>query len=114
MLKSIEWNRGKPKILDQLLLPHKTTYVTSKGYQDTGEAIRSMKLRGAPAIGVAAAFGMAQAAMASKAANAAGLEKDLKRAAGFLKATRPTAVNLAWGVDRMLGEIPEGAGLQGA
>ena len=102
MLKSIEWNKGKPKILDQLVLPHKTAYVLSATYKVTAEAIRSMKIRGAPAIGVAAAFGMAQAAMASKAKDVEGLKKDLEKAGDFLKATRPTAVNLAWGVERML------------
>ncbi len=105
MLSSIEWNKGKPKILDQLLLPHKTAYVVSANYKETGEAIRSMKIRGAPAIGVAAAFAMAQAASASKAKSAAALERDLLKAAAFLKATRPTAVNLAWAVDHMLGVL---------
>jgi methylthioribose-1-phosphate isomerase len=61
-----------------------------------------MKLRGAPAIGVAAAFGMAQAALASKAQDADGLQKDLEKAGDFLRLTRPTAVNLAWAVARML------------
>jgi methylthioribose-1-phosphate isomerase len=102
MLKSIDWNKGKPKILDQLQLPQKTVYGISSGYRATAEAIRSMRIRGAPAIGVAAAFGMAQAAMASKAKDADALAKDLKTAGDFLKATRPTAVNLAWGVDRMI------------
>jgi methylthioribose-1-phosphate isomerase len=102
MLKSIEWNKGKPKILDQLVLPHKTAYVLSKNYKETAETIRSMKIRGAPAIGVAAAFGMAQAALASKAKDADALQKDLEKAGAFLKATRPTAVNLAWAVERML------------
>ena len=102
MLKSIEWNKGKPKILDQLVLPHKTAYLISKNYKETAEAIRSMKIRGAPAIGVAAAFGMAQAALASKAKDADALQKDLETAGAFLKATRPTAVNLAWAVERML------------
>jgi methylthioribose-1-phosphate isomerase len=102
MLSSIAWNKGKPKILDQLLLPHRAAYVISHDYRQTGEAILSMRIRGAPAIGVAAVFGMAQAALASKAASAQGLEKDLGKAGDFLKSTRPTAVNLAWGVDRML------------
>jgi methylthioribose-1-phosphate isomerase len=105
MLKSIEWNKGQPKILDQLLLPSKTLYVASKNYKDTAEAIRSMKIRGAPAIGVAAAFAMAQAALKSKAKNVEALLKDLNEAGNFLKATRPTAVNLAWGVDRMIATL---------
>src|SRR6185369_1944795 len=105
MLSSIAWNKGKPKILDQLLLPHKTAYVVSATYKQTGEAIRSMRIRGAPAIGVAAAFAMAQAAMASKALNQEDLERDLKKAGEFLKSTRPTAVNLAWAVERMLNKF---------
>ncbi len=102
MLKAIEWKKEGVKILDQLALPHKTQYELCKTYKATGAAIKSMKLRGAPAIGVAAAFGMAQAALASKAKDFEGFKKDLDTAAEYLKSQRPTAVNLAWGVDRML------------
>jgi methylthioribose-1-phosphate isomerase len=102
MLKSIDWNKARPKILDQLKLPHKVAYLISKNYKDTAEAIRSMKIRGAPALAVAAAFAMAQQALASKAKKHDGFLEDLEKAGDFLKATRPTAVNLAWGVERML------------
>jgi methylthioribose-1-phosphate isomerase len=102
MLKALQWSKGTLKLLDQLKLPHTVKWVACKDYKMTGEAIRSMQVRGAPAIGVSAAYGMAQAALASKARDNAGLIKDLKKAGAWLKATRPTAVNLAWAVDRML------------
>jgi methylthioribose-1-phosphate isomerase len=102
MLKTLEWNKGRLKILDQLQLPGKTVYATSLDARQTAEAIRSMKLRGAPLIGVAAAYGMAQAVLKSKAKTYEALRKDLEKAGAMLKATRPTAINLAWAVARML------------
>jgi methylthioribose-1-phosphate isomerase len=102
MLRPLQWSKGTLKVLDQLQLPHAVKSVSSRGVKDTGEAIRSMKVRGAPAIGVAAAYGMAQAVLASRAKDADGLLKDMQKAGVFLKATRPTAVNLAWAVDRMI------------
>jgi methylthioribose-1-phosphate isomerase len=102
MLKTLEWNKGRLKILDQLQLPGKTVYATSLDVKQTAEAIRSMKLRGAPLIGVAAGYGMAQAVLKSKAKTYEALRKDLEKAGALLKATRPTAVNLAWAVERML------------
>jgi methylthioribose-1-phosphate isomerase len=102
MLKALQWSKGTLKLIDQLKLPHAVKSVACRTYQDTGEAIRSMQVRGAPAIGVCAGYAMAQAALASKARNSEGLLKDLQKAGAWLKATRPTAVNLAWAVDRML------------
>jgi methylthioribose-1-phosphate isomerase len=72
-------------------------------YQSVSESIKNMTVRGAPAIGVAAAFGMVLAAQQSKAANLSGLRQDLKVAARELEAARPTAVNLPWALKRMLG-----------
>ncbi|MGH7442678.1 MAG: S-methyl-5-thioribose-1-phosphate isomerase, partial [bacterium] len=98
----LRWSKGTLQVLDQLRLPHSVKTVACRSFKDTGETIRTMRVRGAPAIGVAAAYGMAQATLASKARNAAGLIHDLEKAAVWLKATRPTAVNLAWAVDRVL------------
>lgn len=102
MLKALQWSKGTLKLIDQLKLPHAVKTVACKTYKDTGEAIRSMQVRGAPAIGVCAAYAMAQAALGSKARNSEALIKELQKAGDWLKATRPTAVNLAWAVDRML------------
>jgi methylthioribose-1-phosphate isomerase len=102
MLKTIAWKNGTLTLLDQLKLPHAIKGVPCRTVKDTGEAIKKMQVRGAPAIGVSAAYGMAQAALASKARASAQLIKDLEKAGSYLKATRPTAVNLAWAVDRIL------------
>jgi methylthioribose-1-phosphate isomerase len=101
MLKALQWSKGTLKLIDQLKLPHAVKSVACRTYKDTGEAIRSMQVRGAPAIGVCAAYAMAQAALASRARSSEALIKELQKAGDWLKATRPTAVNLAWAVDRM-------------
>jgi methylthioribose-1-phosphate isomerase len=82
-------------LLDQRLLPREEKWLEYRTASDVAEAIKTMVVRGAPAIGVAAAFGMALAAQNGE---------DLDAAAKTLKASRPTAVNLAWAVDRMLGK----------
>jgi methylthioribose-1-phosphate isomerase len=102
MLKPILWKNGTLTLLDQLKLPHAVKGVPCRSVKDTGEAIRKMQVRGAPAIGVSAGYGMAQAALASKARSSEALIKDLEKAGHYLKSTRPTAVNLAWAVDRVL------------
>ncbi|HTB23246.1 MAG TPA: S-methyl-5-thioribose-1-phosphate isomerase [bacterium] len=102
MLRPLQWSKGTLKVLDQVKLPHSVSTVSTRGVKETGEAIRSMKVRGAPAIGVAAAYGMAQAVLASRAKDVNGLMRDMDKAGAYLKSTRPTAVNLAWAVDRML------------
>ncbi len=101
-MKTIHWNDGVVELLDQTRLPHVTETVTCRTYQDIGRAITTMQVRGAPAIGVAAAMGLALAAQASTAAETAQLIAELKVAADELRATRPTAVNLAWALQRML------------
>ena len=102
MLKTLQWSKGTLKLLDQLKLPHVVKTVACHNVKETGEAIKKMQVRGAPAIGVAAGYGMAQAVLASKARSGEALLKDLAKAGDYLKGTRPTAVNLAWAVDRML------------
>src|SRR5260370_3743370 len=100
-VEPIRWRGDALELLNQLLLPHKVEYVRCSTSHEVAESIRSMVVRGAPAIGVAAAFGMALAKMR---------REDLQLAAAELKQSRPTAVNLAWAVDRMLranGEVSE-------
>src|ERR1043166_8351355 len=101
MIKTLEWKGGKLRILDQTQLPTKVVYVNSRDFRDTAEAIKKMKVRGAPAIGVAAAFGLAQVVARSKATKIEQLSKEMEKASDVLKATRPTAVNLSWGLKRM-------------
>ena len=92
-MKTLEWEDNKLKLIDQTKLPDELTYVWCEDYQDVIVAIRDMIVRGAPAIGVTAGFGMALA-------NIEGV--DLDKAAREIKAARPTAVNLFWAVDRVL------------
>ena len=87
------WRSNVLSLLDQRLLPREETWIECRTAPEVAEAIRTMVVRGAPAIGVAAAYGMAMASMSGE---------DLGEAARVLKASRPTAVNLAWAVDRML------------
>ncbi len=107
MFKTIEWTDAGVVMIDQRRLPREERYVTCRSYTEVAQAIRDMVIRGAPAIGVAAAMGMALAALESKAGDAEALKRDLDEAARALVATRPTAVNLAWAVRRMEGRFAE-------
>jgi methylthioribose-1-phosphate isomerase len=104
--RTIEWQAapagGVVKMIDQRALPHEFVVQSYTDYRDVAEAIRTMVIRGAPAIGAAAAFGMALAAMHSRAADRLGLLRDLETAADVLRRARPTAVNLTWAIARML------------
>jgi methylthioribose-1-phosphate isomerase len=91
-------------LVDQTRLPHESVFVVCRTVDDVAHAIRSMQVRGAPAIGVAAAYGMALAAHASSG----DLKIDLENAATVLRATRPTAVNLQWALERILRQARSG------
>jgi len=101
-MRTIEWDRGRVRLIDQRRVPQEYTILAFDDYRDVARAIREMAVRGAPAIGAAAAFGMALAARNSQATTPAGLLADLKKAAQLLQDTRPTAVNLSWAIERML------------
>lgn len=101
-MRSVEWHVNKVRMVDQRILPAEFRLVEYADYQDVAKAIRTMVIRGAPAIGAAAAFGMALAAQASKAQDRESLLADLRSAADVLRAARPTAVNLSWAVSRVL------------
>ena len=92
-------------MIDQRLLPGRFKTVAFDSAEEVAAAIRDMVVRGAPAIGASAAFGMALAACRSRATTVTALVSDLNRAAVVLKAARPTAVNLAWAVQRMQDSI---------
>lgn len=104
-LRTVTWKDGRVTMVDQTKLPNKLTYVTYSKPEDVARAIRAMVIRGAPAIGVAAAMGVALAAFHSKARTMDAFNKEVERAAVLLRATRPTAVNLFWGIDRVLGVL---------
>jgi methylthioribose-1-phosphate isomerase len=101
-MRTVEWDNGTVKMIDQRLLPTEYTVVTWTDVPGVASSIREMYVRGAPAIGATAAFGMALAATTSPAADVAALRADLEEAAEQLRVTRPTAVNLFWAIDRML------------
>ena len=104
-MKTIEWKDGMVFIIDQRKLPLKYEIINCSTYQEVAEAIKKMKIRGAPAIGVAAAFGMALAAYSSKAVNYRKFIQDMEKARNCLILTRPTAVNLFWALERMMNLI---------
>jgi methylthioribose-1-phosphate isomerase len=101
-MRTVEWKNERVRMIDQRLLPWDVAYLEYDDYRDVAQAITEMVVRGAPAIGAAAAFGMALAAQQSTAMDMGSLLEFLEVAAVILKKSRPTAVNLAWGVDRMM------------
>ena len=106
MVKPIIWDKDRIKLLDQTKLPLEEVYVEIRDVGELSRAIREMRVRGAPALGVAAAYGIALASL--RARNETFLQ-DVRRAAEELLSTRPTAKNLSWAISRMLRRI-EGMG----
>lgn len=101
LLAPIRWVKNKIVFIDQTELPARLKYVKCGDVDALCEAIKKLKIRGAPLIGVAVALGYALAAVNSKEKTLAGLKKDLAKASKKLRATRPTAVNLFWALNRM-------------
>ncbi len=101
MIKTIEWTELGVVMLDQRLLPAREVYSTYSDYRAVAEAIRSMVIRGAPAIGVAAAMGVALGIKKSGAGSIGELDAEFDRVCKVMAGTRPTAVNLFWAIDRM-------------
>jgi len=101
-LRTVDWKDNKVTMIDQTKLPNKLDYVEYSDYHDVANAIKTMIVRGAPAIGVSGAFGLALAAIQSKAVTKEDLIKDLEEAKQILFSTRPTAVNLKWGLDKIM------------
>ncbi len=96
------WDNGKVVFIDQTKLPGRVSYVHCSSYHQVADCIRRMVVRGAPAIGVAAGMGVALAATTSKNRRVSAIMLELRAAVEELRQTRPTAVNLFWGLDRML------------
>jgi methylthioribose-1-phosphate isomerase len=101
MIQTLEWTDHGVRFIDQTKLPTEETYVTCKTHEQVADVIRTMVVRGAPAIGVAAAMGIALAAKNSKAETGGDLKRDLDEACDLIGKTRPTAVNLFWAIRRM-------------
>lgn len=112
-MRTVEYHDGTVILIDQTRLPEQFSFVTCRSSDEVARAITTMQVRGAPAIGVAAAAGLAIAAQESPATTGPALLADLALAADRLRATRPTAVNLAWALDRQLAAataaLPHGA-----
>jgi len=101
MIRTLEWTESGVVFIDQTKLPTEEVYVTCTTHQQVADAIRNMVVRGAPAIGVAAAMGIALGMKNSKAENGAVLKKEFDEICETIRQTRPTAVNLFWAIRRM-------------
>jgi methylthioribose-1-phosphate isomerase len=101
MIKTLEWTDAGVRFIDQTKLPTEETYVTCQSYEEVADAIRTMVVRGAPAIGVAAAMGVAVGVLQSQAKSLPDLEREFDTICNALAGTRPTAVNLFWAIRRM-------------
>jgi methylthioribose-1-phosphate isomerase len=109
-MRTIEWQDGTVITIDQTRLPHETVTLKIKTIDEVAEAIKNLRIRGAPLLGAAAAFGLALAACNSKAGCVSELLADLEDSANILKGTRPTAVNLFWAADRVLDKARDFSG----
>ncbi|HEY0545250.1 MAG TPA: S-methyl-5-thioribose-1-phosphate isomerase [Pyrinomonadaceae bacterium] len=101
MIKTVEWTDEGVRMLDQRMLPTEEKYLMLRSYEEVAEAIKLMVVRGAPAIGVSAAMGLALGASQSVGTSVADLEFDFDYMCEVMSATRPTAVNLFWAIERM-------------
>jgi methylthioribose-1-phosphate isomerase len=101
-LKTIEWKDNSVIMIDQTKLPNELLFVTYTDYKQVANAIKTLVVRGAPAIGVSGAFGLALAALQSNASTKEKMINDLNSAKNVLFETRPTAVNLAWGLKKIM------------
>jgi len=109
-MRTIEWKDGSVITIDQTLLPDQEVWIEMKSCSDVAEAIKEMKISGAPLIGLAAAYGLALTAYHSKAKNREEFMREIEHSAQLLKKTRPTAVNLFWAIERVLKKAEETKG----
>ena len=101
MISTVEWHNQQVRILDQRLLPGEVSFLDCTDYECVAKAIRALSVRGAPAIGVTAALGIALGARQYTQLSLQGFHQHMDHVCDVLAATRPTAVNLFWAVDRM-------------
>lgn len=102
-MRTVFWEENQLKMIDQRILPGRFEIVSYRDHASVAQAIKDMVVRGAPAIGAAAAFGLALAGYESASSSTRDLLADLQAASNTLKSARPTAINLAWAVDRVMG-----------
>ncbi|HKD92295.1 MAG TPA: S-methyl-5-thioribose-1-phosphate isomerase, partial [Terriglobales bacterium] len=107
MIKTLEWTEDGVRFIDQRKLPTEETYVTCSSCEEVAEAIRNMTVRGAPAIGVAAAMGVALGARDAEGDHVSELRRNFEEICDTLAETRPTAVNLFWAIERMKRKFEE-------
>jgi len=108
MFRTVEWKDSTVVMIDQTKLPNELVYVKFTDYTQVANAIKNLVIRGAPAIGVAGAFGLALASLQSTATTPDDLLDDLENAKKILFETRPTAVNLAWGLEKIMKMAKQG------
>jgi methylthioribose-1-phosphate isomerase len=101
-LLTVQWRRNSVQIIDQTKLPNKLVYLTCTNHHEIAKAIKSLVVRGAPAIGICAALALVLVTINSKAKTGRSLQSELERAGSLLISTRPTAVNIHWAVERIL------------
>ena len=101
-IRTVEWKNNKVVMIDQTKLPNQLVFVEYDDYNQVADAIRNLVVRGAPAIGVSGAFGLALAVLQSNSETKENLILDLQKAKQILFETRPTAVNLAWGLEQIM------------
>src|SRR3954462_12858037 len=101
MIKTVEWTDEGVCMIDQRILPTEEKYLILRSYEEVADAIKKMVVRGAPAIGVSAAMGLALGAKQSVGTSVADLEYDFDYMCEVMSQTRPTAVNLFWAIERM-------------
>jgi len=102
LMRTVDWKDSKVVMIDQTKLPNELVFVEYTDFHQVADAIRTLVVRGAPAIGVSGAFGLALSVLQSKATSKEELISDLQNAKQILFETRPTAVNLAWGLDKIM------------
>ena len=107
-LRTVEWKNNKLVMIDQTKLPNELVFLEFSDYKEVANAIRTLVVRGAPAIGVSGAFGLALAALQSLVTTKEELINDLEHAKKILFETRPTAVNLKWGLEKIMKVAKEG------
>jgi methylthioribose-1-phosphate isomerase len=113
-MRTVFWEDNRLKMIDQRILPGRFEVLSYQDHTSVARAITDMVVRGAPAIGAAAAFGLALAGFASASSSTSDLLADLRAASVTLKAARPTAVNLAWAVDRVMDAVAGAGGHRSA
>jgi methylthioribose-1-phosphate isomerase len=110
VLQTVAWKGGRVRLIDQTALPERLAYIELSDWRDVAQAIRTMVVRGAPAIGCSAALGMALGARGIIAENRDAFRKRMEQIAETFRAARPTAVNLFWAIDRMMSVIEKTEG----